>query len=159
MPWRTRSIQFVHTEVETPELKSLECVCFLQFLCVSNLKLKLTLHCGFIFYILLYFFFRHWGFNNPRLRLEDFQRHNCHGWQWYFHTILWHFPPGVPMGSEHSVRDQEEKRLVVTLLCVSSTKGHITLISSPLFIHKTQSCAFRVSPVIEQGKNIIWVCG
>lgn len=46
------------------------------------------------------------------------------------------------------------KRLVVTLLCVSSAKAHITLISFPLFTHKTQSQVFRASPILAGQKSL-----
>ena len=45
------------------------------------------------------------------------------------------------------------KRLVVTLLCVSSAKAHITLISFPLFTHKTQSQVFRASSILVGEKS------
>lgn len=55
--------------------------------------------------------------------------------------------------SKHN-RGITRKRLVVTLLCVSSAKAHITLISFPLFTHKTQSQVFRASPIPVRQKSL-----
>lgn len=43
---------------------------------------------------------------------------------------------------------------VVRLLCVSSAKAHITLISFPLFTRKTQSPVFRASPILAGQKSV-----
>lgn len=54
----------------------------------------------------------------------------------------------------HTMGGITRKRLVVMLLCVSSAKAHITLISFPLFTYKTQSQVFRASTILIGQKSL-----